>query len=115
VQPDAALVALERLALDEALLLEPGDRLRARCGGDSLRRGEVADADPGGVLDRHEERDLAAGDAERVNLPAELSGQPQERRPEPVGDLDFVNQGNVHLVNDSGSALTPRAEARARC
>ena len=80
VEPDAALVALERLALDELLLLEPRDRLRDRRGGDPLGACELADADPGRVLDRDEERDLAAGDAERVDLAAKLPGQPEERR-----------------------------------
>ena len=59
---------------------------------------------PGRVLDRDEQRDLAAGHADRVDLAAELPGEPQQGRAQPVRDLDFVNLGNVHLVNYIGRA-----------
>jgi hypothetical protein len=34
-----------------------------------------------------------------VDLAAELAGEPEEGGSEPISDLDFVNLGNVHLVN----------------
>ena len=45
---------------------------------------------------------LAPGDPGRVDLAPQLPREPQEHGPEPVRELDFVNQGNVHLVNDIG-------------
>ena len=41
---------------------------------------------PGEQLDLDEQRDLAAGHAQRVNLAPELAVELQQHRPEPVGD-----------------------------
>ena len=83
-QADAALVALDGRPLDEPGLLEPGDELRHAGHGHPLERGELADPDSRAVLDLNEERDLAAGDPERVDLAPELPVQVQEHRAEPV-------------------------------
>ena len=57
----------------------PGHRRR----GHPLALGELAHADPRRALDRDEQRDLAAGYAERVDLAAELAIELEEHRPQP--------------------------------
>ncbi len=55
-----------------------------------LALGERADADQRLGLDLVEERDLAAGDAQRVELAAQLAVQLEQDRPQPVGDGDGI-------------------------
>jgi hypothetical protein len=63
-EPDAALIAFHRRALDEARLFELADVLRHPRHRDALERGELAHPDPGVVLDLDEQTDLAARHAE---------------------------------------------------
>ena len=70
--------------LDQAGLLEAADELRHSRDGHPLARRELADADPRRVLDLDQQRHLPAGDAERVDLAAQLPVELQQNRPEPV-------------------------------
>ena len=83
-QPNAALIALDRCAADEPCFLEPGDELRHPGHGHPLEGGELAHPDSWMELDLNEERDLAAGNPERVDLPPELPVQVQENRAKAV-------------------------------
>ncbi len=50
---------------------------------------------PGLCLTCDEEADLSAGDAERVDLAAQLACEPQQNRAKPVRDRDgIVNHAN---------------------
>src|SRR5207248_8244119 len=80
-QPDAPAVGLARRARDEAVALEPVDVVRHRGWRDTLIRSELADADPRGVLDRDEERDLLGRDADLPGLAPELPPDLKEDRP----------------------------------
>ena len=62
-------------------------RARARRARDAVMSGVV--------LDLREETDLAAGDAERVDLSPKLACEAQQHRPKPVGCSDgIVNHAN---------------------
>ena len=50
---------------------------------------------PGLVLDRSEQRHLAAGYAERVDLAPQLAGEPQQHRSQPARERDrIINYAN---------------------
>jgi hypothetical protein len=99
---DAAAILLALCALDEPVALEAVDLLRHRRRAHPLAGGELADADPGGVLDADEQRDLAGGGAERACLASELAADLEQDGPEGVGKRDGVgSQQIVNSVNDS--------------
>ena len=99
-QADAALVSLDGRPLDEACLFEAGDELGHAGNRHPLERGQLADPDPGVALDLDEERDLAAGHAQRVDLAPELPVELEEHRAEPVGKDGGIGS------NGSGHSLT---------
>ena len=66
-------------ALDQVRRLEADEVARHRRGRNALALGELGGGDAGVVLDLREEADLAAGDAERVDLSAQLAREPQQR------------------------------------
>ena len=98
-EPNAALIARDGGAADEPCFLEPGDELRHPGHGYALEGGELAHADSRIDLDLNEERDLAAGDSERVDLPPELSVQVQENRAKPVCENCWIGCDGWHFVN----------------
>ena len=98
-EPNAALIAFDRRAADEPCFLEPGDELRHPGHGHPLESGELAHPDSGMELDLNEERDLAAGDPERVDLPPELPVQVQENRAKAVCEDCGIGYDGWHFVN----------------
>jgi hypothetical protein len=74
-------------ALDETGLLEARDVTGHGGRGHPLPGRELVDADAAAFADLDQQRDLAACDAERVALAAELAGELQQRRPQSVRDL----------------------------
>ena len=98
-QPDAALIALDGRSADEPCFLEPGDELRHPGHGHALEGGELAHPDSRTELDLNEERDLAAGDPERVDLPPELPVQVQENRAKAVCEDCWIGRDGWHFVN----------------
>src|SRR5262249_27819957 len=94
-----ALSLLRQLEADSTPILaaEPAEEPRAleppnldgdRCRRHALLLGELADADAGPAADRDEERDLAARDAERMDLATELAPELQQDRAQRVRDCD---------------------------
>ncbi len=113
-QPDAALVACDGRPLDEACLLQAGDELRHTWHGHALEAGELADPDPRPVPDLDEERHLAAGHTQGVNLPPELPVELQEHRAQPVRDGSGVESQDGHFVNQVNESASPCADSSLR-
>jgi stage V sporulation protein K len=106
-QSDAALVALDRCTLDEAGFLEPGDELRHARHGDPLEGRQLSHADSGVLLDLHEQRDLAAGHTERMDLAPELAIELQKHRAEAVGEDCWIGGDGWHFVNQVNESARP--------
>ena len=87
--------SVARFALDQVRRLEADEVARHAGRRNALALGELGGGDAGVVLDLGEEADLAAGDAERVDLAAQLACEPQQNRAKPVRDRDgIVNHAN---------------------
>src|SRR5580765_5803811 len=119
-EADAALVACDRGTLDESRLLEPRDELGHAGDGHPLDRGELSHADSGARLDLHEQPDLAACDAQGMDLAPQLPVELEQDRAEPVRDLGCVDwgRGSKHFVNQVNNSagvsagLTPRPRGK---
>src|SRR5207248_10202659 len=87
---DPSPVLVRGLADDHPGGLETPHVLRHSRRRHPLERRELANADSRPALDREEKRGLATGDAERMNLPPQMTIELQENRPEPVRDGDGI-------------------------
>src|SRR2546430_1400702 len=112
---DTATTEIYTLSLHDALpifrrlrhpagLDELVDVARHARGAHALALGELVDADPGRVLDRDEERDLARRDPDGPRLAAQLPAEPEEGGPQPVREGDGVGglarvRRRRHIVN----------------
>ena len=88
LEADAAAVVARPDATEQPRRLEPVDVTgEGRCR-DALLARELAEREPWPGVDEPEERGLMRGDAERLGLEAEVARQPQEHRPELLGEIE---------------------------
>jgi hypothetical protein len=99
VQADAAPVAADLPPLQQTGLLETCDELRHPGDGHALTGSELPHADAGGLLDLDEQRDLAAGHSEGVDLAAQLPVELQQNRAQLIRQHGGVDSGGQHFVN----------------
>src|SRR5215211_781078 len=83
---------------DEPGPLQPVDVTRHRRGGDPLELRQVANADTAVPLDLEQERDLPAGDAERVRLTPQLARQLQQRGAQAVRNGERLEGEDGHSL-----------------
>ena len=102
----ASVAAGSCRSANEAGPNESRDVPRHRGRRDAFLRSELANAHAGRATDRDEQRDLASRHSQRVHFAAELAGELQQDRAQPVGDGKWIGGDRcrgqfVNQVNNS--------------